>query len=165
MSTVLTAGYLKRVDLINLHWKNFQNNFSLFLKRHSLVLLAPATRAFYPGTPVSPSLQKVSFQKLYLIRSMEDEELGTTFVNVLPLAHQLSYSTDLFTYWLIDRFILSFMVVMLAWRGQNSSQAVIKTSEDITSKPILQAVFLGQRLLCYLQFKGDRQQIVVARNI
>ena len=42
---------------------------------------------------------------------MEDEELGTTFVSATT--HQLSYSTDLFTYWLIDRFILSFMVVML----------------------------------------------------
>ena len=44
---------------------------------------------------------------------------------------------------------------------------MIKTHEDIITKTILQAVFLGQGLskYIYLQFKGDRQQILVARNI
>ena len=56
MSTVLTAGYPKRVDLINLHLKIAQNNFSLLVKRHSL--LAPATKDFYPGT----QLKKATFQ-------------------------------------------------------------------------------------------------------
>ena len=90
MSTLLTAGYPKRVDLINLHLKNSQNNFSLLLKRHSL--LAPATTDFDPGTP----LKKATFPNIYFIRNMVDEEPRTT---------QLSSSI----YLLIDLFIHSFI--------------------------------------------------------
>ena len=68
MSTVLTAGYPKRVDLIYLHLKIAQNNFSLLLKRDSL--LAPATKDFYPGT----QLKKATFPNIHFIRNMVDEE-------------------------------------------------------------------------------------------
>ena len=39
---------------------------------------------------------------------------------------------------------------LLVLRGQNSSRAVIKTHEDIITKTILQAVFLGQGLSKYI---------------
>ena len=40
--------------------------------------------------------------------------------------------------------------MILVWRGQNSSRAVIKTHEDIITRTILQAVFIGQGLSKYI---------------
>ena len=52
------------------------------------------------------------------------------------------------------------MVVILALE-QNSSRAVIKTPEDITSKTMLQAVFLGQRLICISNSKGSDSKLLL----
>ena len=97
MSTVLTADYpkRKRVDLINLHLKIAQNNFSLLLKRHSL--LAPATKDFYPGT----QLKKVTFPNIHFIRNMVDEEPRLLWMQ----CYHSIIMQYLFTYWFIHSFI------------------------------------------------------------
>ena len=140
MSTIWTTGYPKRVDLINLHLKNSQNNFSLLLQRHSL--LTPATIDFYPGTP----LKKATFPNICFIRNMVDVR-NHDFCECSATT-RLSCSI----YLLIDLFLHSFIhlrYLILVWRGQNSSRAVIKTHEDIITNTILQAVSLGQGLSKY----------------
>ena len=117
----------------------------------------PCYESYLPGNPSFP-LSSESILSKYVVDSKYGRR-GTRHDFGECATTHVSYSTDLFTYWL--RLIHFFMVVILAWRGQNSSRAVIKTPEDITSKTMLQAVFLGQRLICISNSKGTDSKLLL----
>ena len=108
---------------LNLRWNIFKSNFSLFPKRCSLVLLSPATRAFYPGTPVFPSFQMATFPNTSSIRNMLDEEpLLWMFYHSIIIQYLFTYS---FIHSFIHSVSQSFIIIvnLSNWSRQNGGRA------------------------------------------